>query len=91
MKMQNKWRAGFMLACMLILTSFPLQASAASTTFINPVAPYSSADPHVMKHTDGYYYFVHTSQYWDKIDIVRSSSYPGIYTQKNYQLWGMQF
>ncbi|MNJ46060.1 Extracellular exo-alpha-(1-_5)-L-arabinofuranosidase precursor [compost metagenome] len=72
-----------MLACMLILTSFPLQASAASTTFINPVAPYSSADPHVMKHTDGYYYFVHTSQYWDKIDIVRSSSLSGyIYSEE---------
>lgn len=78
MKMQNKWRASFMLACILIFASFPLQASAASTTFINPVAPYSSADPHVMKHTDGYYYFVHTSQNWDKIDIVRSSSLSGI-------------
>lgn len=27
---------------------------------VHPVAPYSSADPQVMKHTDGYYYFVHT-------------------------------
>ncbi|WFA21818.1 glycosyl hydrolase [Paenibacillus mucilaginosus] len=66
------------IAFVMMVAAFPFQASAASTTFINPVAPYSSADPHVMKHTDGYYYFVHTSQGWDKIDISRSTSLTGI-------------
>lgn len=78
MKKQYKgifWPA---MAFILILASFPVQANAASATFINPVAPYSSADPYVMRHTDGYYYFVHTSQNWDKIDIVRSPSLTGI-------------
>ncbi len=62
----------------IMLSLLPLPAvNAASTTFINPVAPYSSADPQVMKH-DGYYYFVHTSENWDKIDITRASSLTGI-------------
>lgn len=78
MRRQSRQMLMLVLAFVLGLSVFPLQAGAASTTFINPVAPYSSADPHVMRHTDGYYYFVHTSQNWDKIDIVRSSSLTGI-------------
>ncbi|WP_411343340.1 family 43 glycosylhydrolase [Paenibacillus sp. WLX1005] len=67
-----------LLTVMMLISLVPQQAQAASTTFINPVAPYSSADPFVMKHTDGYYYFVHTSRNWDKIDISRSKTLTGI-------------
>ncbi|WCT54743.1 family 43 glycosylhydrolase [Paenibacillus kyungheensis] len=75
---KNVYIISVLVFVLLLLTVLPVQAQAASTTFINPVAPYSSADPFVMKHTDGYYYFVHTSQNWDKIDITRSSSLSGI-------------
>lgn len=75
---KNVYIVSVLVFVFLLLTVLPVQAQAASTTFINPVAPYSSADPFVMKHTDGYYYFVHTSQNWDKIDITRSSSLSGI-------------
>ncbi|MBB3110044.1 GH43 family beta-xylosidase [Paenibacillus phyllosphaerae] len=78
MKNRRSRFLSMMLAITLMLTAIPMYANAASTTFINPVAPYSSADPFVMKHTDGYYYFVHTSQNWDKIDISRASSLTGI-------------
>lgn len=78
MKNWNRKLILLFMSLILILTALPVSVGAASTTIINPVAAYSSADPHVMKHTDGYYYFVHTSQGWDKIDIVRSSSLSGI-------------
>lgn len=67
-----------MILTVLFVTPFPFIASASSSTFINPVAPFSSADPQVYKHTDGYYYFVHTSQNWDRVDITRSPSLSGI-------------
>ncbi len=52
----------------------------ATTTFINPVGPAnaSSADPFVMRHTDGFYYFVSTSPNWDKIELRKSASLSGI-------------
>lgn len=78
MKKRNSRALLLLLSLVFLFSVLPGTAGAASTTFINPVAPYSSADPHVMKHTDGYYYFVHTSQNWDKLDIVRSSSLTGI-------------
>src|SRR5689334_17757736 len=67
-----------LLACML--ASLPLLASAASTTFINPVGPAasSSADPFVMRHTDGNYYYVATSPGWDKIELRKSPQLSGI-------------
>ena len=55
-------------------------AQAASTTFINPVGPAtrSSADPHVVRHSDGIYYFVSTSPGWDKLEIAKSPTLSGI-------------
>lgn len=55
-------------------------AHAASTTFINPVGPatQSSADPYVMRHTDGNYYFVSTSPGWNKLELRKSASLSGI-------------
>lgn len=55
-------------------------AQAASTTFINPVGPaqQSSADPFVMRHTDGFYYFVSTAPGWDKLELRKASSLAGI-------------
>lgn len=57
-----------------------LPARAASTTFINPVGPatHSSADPFVMRHTDGMYYFVSTSPGWDKVELSKSATLSGI-------------
>ncbi len=55
-------------------------ALAASSTFINPVGPAtrSSADPHVMRHSDGNYYFVATSPGWDQLEIRKASSLTAI-------------
>ena len=63
-----------------IALAAPYAAHAASTTFINPVGPAtsSSADPHVLRHTDGNYYFVATSHNWDKVELRKSPSLSGI-------------
>ena len=67
-------------ATLLLISSttslLSVPALAASTTFINPVGPaaQSSADPHVMRHTDGFYYFVATSPGWDKLEIRKAIS-----------------
>lgn len=64
-------------------------ASAASTTFINPVGPAtkSSADPHVMRHTDGNYYFVHTSDDWASLEIAKSSTLSGVGAATPVKVW----
>ncbi|MES2263267.1 MAG: family 43 glycosylhydrolase [Pseudomonadota bacterium] len=68
---------------------FPVapQVQAASTTFINPVGPSnsSSADPFVMRHTDGNYYYVFTS--WDKLELTKASSLSGIGAGKRVTAW----
>ena len=71
----------------LCLASMAPVAQAASTTFINPVGPSttSSADPFVMRHTDGNYYYVFTS--WDKLEITKASSLSGIGTGKRVTVW----
>lgn len=69
-----------LLAGALLALAAPCGALAASTTFINPVGPAtaSSADPFVMRHTDGNYYFVATSPGWDKIELRKSPTLSGI-------------
>ncbi len=70
--------AALALACAAQLTA--PTACAATTTFINPVGPAaaSSADPHVLRHTDGNYYFVATSPGWDRLELRKSPSLTGI-------------
>lgn len=70
------------LAACLAALCLPAFASAASTTFINPVGPASasSADPHVMRHSDGTYYFVSTAPGWDKLELRKSRTLSGIGT-----------
>ncbi|MEC5159420.1 MULTISPECIES: family 43 glycosylhydrolase [unclassified Janthinobacterium] len=81
-------RKGF-LALSALACLFPIAplAQAASSTFINPVGPAgaSSADPFVMRHTDGAYYYVFTS--WDKLEITKASSLSGIGAGKRVTAW----
>jgi GH43 family beta-xylosidase len=72
---------GLLTSAAIALASLAaLPAQAASTTFINPVGPatQSSADPFVMRHTDGYYYFVSTSPGWNKLELRKSATLSGI-------------
>lgn len=77
----------FVLAAALALAG--TAAHAASTTFVNPVGPAtrSSADPFVMRHSDGFYYFVHTSTNWDSLDISKSTTLSGIGAGATTHVW----
>lgn len=68
------------LCTVVLACTTMLSAHAASTTFINPVGPsgVSSADPHVMRHTDGYYYYVHTIAGQNSLQIAKSQTLSGI-------------
>ena len=73
------------LSAALLTCVYMLTANAASTTFINPVGPttVSSADPFVMRHTDGFYYYLHTTQGWPNggvtnLQIAKSRTLSGI-------------
>ncbi|WP_197480016.1 glycoside hydrolase family 43 protein [Paenibacillus swuensis] len=56
----------------LIISLISGASASVGNTFNNPTVPMYSADPHVYKHTDGYYYYVQTE--WKDIKIWRSSS-----------------
>ncbi|PWF47806.1 family 43 glycosylhydrolase [Massilia glaciei] len=56
------------LACALILVS---SAAALATDFANPLVR-QRADPHVVLHTDGYYYFTATVPEYDRIELRRA-------------------
>jgi GH43 family beta-xylosidase len=68
------------LTASLLGGTVPAFSATSSTTFLNPVGPsgMGSADPHVYKHTDGYYYYVHTHDNWSQIDLVKATSLTSI-------------
>ncbi|MES2898175.1 MAG: family 43 glycosylhydrolase [Pseudomonadota bacterium] len=58
-------------ACVLLLCACGV--AAASPTFSNPLVR-QRADPHVILHTDGYYYFTATVPEYDRIELRRARS-----------------
>jgi GH43 family beta-xylosidase len=59
------------LACALVLIS--CGAAAAAPEFANPLVR-QRADPHVVLHSDGYYYFTATVPEYDRIELRRARS-----------------
>ncbi|MFI9583614.1 family 43 glycosylhydrolase [Streptomyces sp. NPDC052236] len=57
-----------------------------AVTFTNPIAQ-QRADPHIYKHTDGYYYFTATVPAYDKIVMRRSTSLQGLSTAPETTIW----
>ncbi|MFC7262151.1 family 43 glycosylhydrolase [Streptomyces lutosisoli] len=57
-----------------------------SATFTNPVAE-QRADPHIFKHTDGYYYFTATVPAYDKIVLRRATTLQGLATAPETTIW----
>ncbi len=61
-------------ACTLILAS---AAAAAQPDFANPLVR-QRADPHVVLHDDGYYYFTATVPEYDRIELRRARTLDGL-------------
>ncbi|QEO15499.1 family 43 glycosylhydrolase [Agromyces intestinalis] len=61
-------------------------AAAASTSFTNPFIQ-QRADPHIFKHTDGYYYMTATVPAYDRIVLRRATTLNGLRTAPETTIW----
>ncbi|MCZ4507454.1 family 43 glycosylhydrolase [Streptomyces sp. ActVer] len=57
-----------------------------AVTFTNPIAE-QRADPHIFKHTDGYYYFTATVPAYDRIVMRRATTLQGLSTAAETTIW----
>lgn len=55
-----------------------------TATFHNPIVE-QAADPWVWKHTDGFYYFMHTAR--DRIELTKSDSLSRIAEGRKKTIW----
>ncbi|KOV85307.1 family 43 glycosylhydrolase [Nocardia sp. NRRL S-836] len=63
------------------------QASATpAVRYTNPIAP-QRADPHIFKHTDGFYYFTATVPEYDRIVLRRATTIQGLATAQETVIW----
>lgn len=75
-----------LLIALAALVSFPAIASAKDEGWTNPILP-QRADPHVMLHKDGYYYFTATVPEYDRIELRRAKSLGELSSAKTEVVW----
>ncbi|MGC7094616.1 family 43 glycosylhydrolase [Amycolatopsis lurida] len=71
-----------------LVTVLPVPAATAAPAarYTNPIAE-KRADPHIFKHTDGYYYFTATAPEYDRIVLRRATSIQGLATAGETVIW----
>ncbi|MER6786079.1 family 43 glycosylhydrolase [Streptomyces sp. NPDC000658] len=77
------------LAAVLTGVAAPAQAAvpdSPAVTYTNPIAE-KRADPHIYKHTDGYYYFTATVPEYDRIVLRRATTIQGLSTAQEVTVW----
>ncbi|MFF3942460.1 family 43 glycosylhydrolase [Streptomyces phaeofaciens] len=77
------------LAAVLTGTAAPAQAAvpeSPAVTYTNPIAA-QRADPHIFRHTDGYYYFTATVPEYDRIVLRRATTIQGLSTAQEITIW----
>ncbi|MGW2614936.1 family 43 glycosylhydrolase [Streptomyces sp. NPDC001500] len=77
------------LAAVLTGVAAPAQAAVPASpavTYTNPIAE-KRADPHIYKHTDGYYYFTATVPEYDRIVLRRATTIQGLSTAQEVTVW----
>ncbi|GIJ46032.1 hypothetical protein Val02_29180 [Virgisporangium aliadipatigenens] len=74
-----------LLAVGLVLVGTPAVASPA-VTFTNPLIA-QRADPHIFKHTDGYYYYTATVPEYDRIVLRRATTLQGLASAAETTVW----
>jgi GH43 family beta-xylosidase len=77
-----------LLAAWLALVVAPLARAALTTAApaSNPLI-FQRADPHVLKHSDGYYYFMGTVPEYDRLVLRRASTFAGLSTAGEKVIW----
>lgn len=77
----------FLLALFSVAAALSVaSAGAAAEAWVNPILP-QRADPHVMLHKDGYYYFTATVPEYDRIELRRAKSLGGLADAKAEVVW----
>jgi len=69
--------------------SLPASADASAAgalAWTNPLVP-QRADPHVMRHSDGYYYLAATVPAYDRIELRRARTLAGLSTAEPTVIW----
>ncbi|MFG1670064.1 family 43 glycosylhydrolase [Streptomyces sp. Y7] len=77
------------LAGCLVAPGSPARAAvpdSPAATYTNPVAE-KRADPHIFRHTDGYYYFTATVPEYDRIVLRRATTIQGLSTAQEVTIW----
>ncbi|WP_432031192.1 family 43 glycosylhydrolase [Streptomyces antibioticus] len=57
-----------------------------AVTYTNPIAA-RRADPHIVRHTDGHYYFTATVPAYDRIVLRRATTLQGLSTAQEVTIW----
>ncbi|WP_045746801.1 family 43 glycosylhydrolase [Actinoplanes rectilineatus] len=81
------WPIPVILALLAGLFAAPTAAQASpAVSYTNPIAA-QRADPHIYKHTDGYYYYTATVPAYDKIVLRRATTLQGLATAAETTIW----
>ncbi|WP_247673760.1 family 43 glycosylhydrolase [Micromonospora sp. C51] len=78
--------AALVMAAISSLAGPAAPARAAALTFTNPLAE-QRADPHIYRHTDGYYYLTATVPEYDRIVLRRATTLQGLATATERVIW----
>ncbi|GAA4412620.1 hypothetical protein GCM10023148_06440 [Actinokineospora soli] len=86
-----RWRGLALPALALILLAslvgpVPAAQAAPAVQYTNPLA-LQRADPHIFKHTDGYYYFTATAPEYDRIVLRRATTIQGLASAPETVIW----
>ncbi len=85
--MTNSFRRFALLPLLALLVAIiPAVLSAAEPALPNPLIK-QRADPHVYRHTDGYYYFMGTVPEYDRLELRRADSLAGLATAEAKTIW----
>ncbi len=71
---------------LLFLGLLPAAASLAVEEISNPLIR-QRADPHLMRHTDGYYYYMGTVPEYDRLELRRAQTIEGLATTEPKVIW----
>ncbi|WP_307854523.1 family 43 glycosylhydrolase [Micromonospora sp. C31] len=78
-----------MLATLAVAAGLPVAGpaqAAPSVNYTNPLAT-QRADPHIVRHTDGYYYMTATVPQYDRIVLRRATTLQGLATAAETTIW----
>ncbi|MFC4531189.1 family 43 glycosylhydrolase [Sphaerisporangium dianthi] len=75
-----------LLAMLAVLLAPGTAHASPAVQYTNPLAA-QRADPHIFRHTDGYYYFTATVPQYDRIVLRRATTLQGLATAPETVIW----